>query len=125
MFKTESRVNTNGFLQVYQSLVWWKEESKVVCYKSITLAENYQLSVQWQLKWEQKKIFLEIHSSHDEHGFLQVYQSFVWWKEESKVVCCKSITLAENNQLSVQWQLKWEQKKIFLEIHSSHDEHEW
>ena len=67
MFKTESRVNTNGFLQVYQSLVGWKEESKVVCYKSITLGENNQLSVQWQLKWEQKKIFLEIHSSHDEH----------------------------------------------------------
>ena len=67
MFKTESRVNTHGFLQVYQSLVWWKEESEVVCYKSITLAENNQLSVQWQLKWEQKKIFLEIHLSHDEH----------------------------------------------------------
>ena len=43
----------------------------------------------------------------------------------SEVVCYKSITLAENKQLSVQWQLKWEQKKIFLEIHSSHDEHEW
>ena len=103
----------------------WKKENEVVCYKSITLAENKQLSVQWQLKWEQKKIFLKIHSSHDEYGFLQVYQSLVWWKEESELVCYKSITLAENKQLSVQWQLKWEQKKIFLEIHSSHDEHEW
>ena len=45
MFKTESRVNTNGFLQVYQSLVGWKEESKVVCYKSITLAENNQYTL--------------------------------------------------------------------------------
>ena len=108
MVKSESWVHTNGFLQVYQSLVRWKEQSEVVCYKSINLAENNQLSVQWQLKWEQKTIFLKIHSSHDEYGFLQVYQSLVWWKEESELVCYKSITLAENKQLSVQWQLKWE-----------------
>ena len=66
-----------------------------------------------------KKLNLFVHNLEESSAWKKHYD-FVW-----PLFCYKSITLAENNQLSVQWQLKWEQKKIFLEIHSSHDEHEW